>query len=198
MKRYSLRKVRRKGRAKVRAKGRAGRHVRVPAFAPVPLRARADGWTPWRQAAFLGALAETGAVEAAARKVGMTRETAYRLRRRPGAASFSATWDAAVGRRTTLARKVTAQERAARALEGLLKVRMYAGRHVATERKYDNSALLGLLGRLGRHCFDRPGSADRPRGFTGLSVSSEALSSPVWGGGPPQVVEGTLASPQRS
>jgi hypothetical protein len=65
----------------------------VPAFTPVPLRYRADGWTPVRQAVFLGALVETRCVAAAARAVGMTRECAYRLRDKMGAESFAAAWD---------------------------------------------------------------------------------------------------------
>jgi hypothetical protein len=66
---------------------------RVPKFTPVPLRYRADGWTPGRQSDFLGQLCETWSVTAAARHVGMTRESAYRLRDKPGAESFAAAWD---------------------------------------------------------------------------------------------------------
>ncbi|MDP3674192.1 MAG: hypothetical protein Q8R44_03730, partial [Novosphingobium sp.] len=77
---------------------RAARHVRVPAFVPVALRARSDGWTPARQVAFLAALAQRRSVAGAARKAGMARETVYRLRGRPGAESFAATWDAILGR----------------------------------------------------------------------------------------------------
>ena len=128
------------------------------------MRTRADGWTPERQAAFLGALAETGSVVAAARRVGMARETAYRLRRKPDAGSFAAAWDRIVGSQgdrsaqgdRSRKRKVTAGERPQRALFGLLKVRMYRGRHVATERKADNSALLAYLAQL-----DRQGKPDR-------------------------------------
>lgn len=65
----------------------------VPAFTPVPLRYRADGWTPVRQAVFLGVLVETRCVATAARAVGMGRESAYRLRDKPGAESFAAAWD---------------------------------------------------------------------------------------------------------
>lgn len=65
---------------------------RVPAFTPVPLRYRRDGWTPGRQADFLGRLAETMNVAASARHVGKSRESAYRLRDKPGAASFAAAW----------------------------------------------------------------------------------------------------------
>lgn len=152
------------------------RHIRVPAFSPVPVRARADGWTRERQAAFLGYLAQTGSVGEAARKVGMARETAYRLRRKPGAESFSAVWDAVVGRAgsgmTRRFRKVTFEERAGRALMGLLKPRMYQGRFVGIERKADNSALLGHIGQLAR--VDRGGydPDERSQGFATRSVSS--------------------------
>lgn len=125
----------------------------VPAFAPVPLRHRGDGWTPLRQAAFLGALAETGCVRTAARRVGLSRETAYRLRKRPGAGSFAAAWDKVLGRESGPARKVTPDELRQRALFGLLKPRMYGGRHVSTVRKADNSALLRFLAQIARSNF---------------------------------------------
>ena len=126
-------------------------HRRIPAFLPVPLRARADGWSPPRQAAFLAALALTRSVRAAAARVGMSRESAYRLRGRVGAASFAAAWDAALARKVTPSRKVTPATLAARATGVLLKPLLYAGRHVATVEKADNSALLRLLGQLDRH-----------------------------------------------
>nr|WP_137676509.1 hypothetical protein [Parerythrobacter lutipelagi] len=71
---------------------------RIPPFHAVPGRSRADGWTPLRQAEFIGELAETRSVAEAARRVGMTRETAYRLRQRKWSESFCAAWDAALGR----------------------------------------------------------------------------------------------------
>jgi hypothetical protein len=83
---------------------RAYRRLRVPAFYPVPTRTRRDGWTVWRQADFLGMLAETGSVIGACEAVGISRKSAYQLRARPGAESFAAAWDAALGGE---ARKVT-------------------------------------------------------------------------------------------
>src|SRR3954447_10134303 len=76
---------------------RAYRRLRVPAFYPVPTRTRRDGWTIERQADFLGLLAETGSVIGACEAVGMSRKSAYRLRALPGAESFAAAWDAALG-----------------------------------------------------------------------------------------------------
>ncbi|KPL69375.1 hypothetical protein SZ64_15425 [Erythrobacter sp. SG61-1L] len=155
---------------------RPARHARVPAFSPVPLRARADGWTPRRQAAFLAHLAITRSVREAARRVGMARETAYRLRAKPGAESFAAAWDAVLGRAPAQAdaaqkRKVTPQERGQRALFGLLKPVTYGGQHVGTMRKADNSALLAYLAQLdraGRQSGSPPG---RSQGFAPRSVS---------------------------
>jgi hypothetical protein len=68
----------------------------IPPFYAVQTRVRPGGWTPLKQAEFIGHLAETRCVRTAARVVGMSRETAYRLRSKPGAASFCAAWDAAL------------------------------------------------------------------------------------------------------
>lgn len=65
-------------------------------FAPVPVRARHDGWTPARQHEFIMCLADSGSVTAAAEAVGMTVQTAYRLRRHPDATEFREAWDRAV------------------------------------------------------------------------------------------------------
>ena len=125
------------------------RHVRVPAFLPVPLRTRSDGWISARQATFLVALAATGSVSAAARKVGMARESAYRLRRRCGAESFAAAWDMVLGSRVS-GRKVTAEERMRAALEGRIKPVVWRGECVGMVQKPDNSGFLGLFKRLTR------------------------------------------------
>lgn len=132
----------------------------VPAFAPVPLRLRADGWTPMRQADFLGALAETLSVAAAARRVGMTRESAYRLRDKQGAASFAAAWDAILLHRPP-PRKVTGRAGFDGIFYGSLKPLMRRGRHVATLHSSSNDALLKLYRqemtarRLGRRHGER-------------------------------------------
>lgn len=67
------------------------------AFMPVPVRARHDGWTRVRQQGFILRLALGGCVTLAARGVGMTKASAYRLRERPGAESFADAWDRALG-----------------------------------------------------------------------------------------------------
>jgi hypothetical protein len=124
-------------------------HIRIPAFLPVPLRARSDGWTPLRQAAFLVALARTRSVAGAAREVGLSRVSAYALRARPGAESFAAVWDAVLAGRMRVQRKFTPAERRAAAIEGLVKPVVWKGCCVAIARKYDAAALRGLVLRLG-------------------------------------------------
>ena len=57
-------------------------------FNPIPLRERHDGWTADRQIAFMDALAASGCVANAARTVGMSMRSAYRLRAHPEAGSF--------------------------------------------------------------------------------------------------------------
>ena len=82
-----------------------------------PRSCRRDGWTATRQLTFLSELARTGSVTRAARAAGMSRESAYRLRKRDPHGLFAAAWDrslktASLGkpeghkaRRSTAARK---------------------------------------------------------------------------------------------
>ncbi len=119
---------------------------RVPAFTPVPLRHRKDGWTPMRQADFLGALAETWSVAAAARHVGLTRESAYRLRAKFGAESFAAAWDAILAEPRAV-RKSTHELLWHRLFYGTLKPVMRGGKHVGTLVSPDNDAVLRLYRR---------------------------------------------------
>lgn len=119
-------------------------------FAPVPLRARRDGWTPARQHAFVAALRETRCVTAAAGAVGMSWQSAYRLRARADAASFAAAWDAAV------ARPELPDDFTGRAMGGIATPIMYRGRQVGERRRFDNRLALYIL-RL--RCPDRYGTA---------------------------------------
>jgi hypothetical protein len=127
----------------------------------VSLRHRSGGWTPRKQAAFLGLLAETRCVRTAARRLGMSRETAYRLRRKPGAGSFAAAWDAALGRARCPTRKVTPEELRQRVHFGLLQPRLYRGRYTATLWKADNCAVLRALAQFDRACRQLDAEARR-------------------------------------
>ena len=65
-------------------------------FTPVPCRARYDGWSPALQLRFVATLARGVSPGEAAGRLGMSRQSAYKLRRRPGAESFAAAWDSAL------------------------------------------------------------------------------------------------------
>ena len=75
-----------------------GRFAGVPDildFEPVPRRARADGWKPEHQRAFIAALAITGSPRQAARAIGKHEFGAQQLRSARGGRSFAEAWDAA-------------------------------------------------------------------------------------------------------
>jgi hypothetical protein len=138
---------------------------RIPSFAPVPVKRRADGWTPLRQAEFIGVLAETGSVRAAAEFVGMARETAYRLRRKPGAEEFARAWDIALcharvrfgwslrgaeGADTLVPPKVSPDDLWRRIVDGRWRPVLRRGKYVGSVQKPDNSALLSRIAQLER------------------------------------------------
>jgi hypothetical protein len=66
-------------------------------FDPVPQeRRRRVGWDADRQRAFIALLARLPSVGKAARAVGMSRRSAYKLLDKPGAEQFSKAWDMAL------------------------------------------------------------------------------------------------------
>lgn len=124
------------------------RLAHVPAgaldFKPVPVKGRRDGWTPPIQKAFILALAAGLGASGAARAVGRTRQTAYRLRERPDAADFAAAWDRALhfARLRPPPPGTTAWQRG---VEGILVPLHHRGRIVGWRRKYCDRSLAGLL-----------------------------------------------------
>ncbi len=69
----------------------------LPDYHPVTLyRQRRDGWTAERQRTFLTALAASGCVSDACARAGVSRRSAYSLRRRPDARAFAYAWDRAL------------------------------------------------------------------------------------------------------
>jgi hypothetical protein len=127
------------------------------AFTPVPVRRRADGWTPARQFGFIVRLALGGSVTRAAKGVGMTKVSAYRLRERPGAESFAAAWDGALG----WGRSIAVDLGMERALCPEQVPVMYRGRQVGTRLRYDNRLLMTVLNAMDRR-KSRQGHAEDP------------------------------------
>ena len=114
------------------------------AFTPVPLaRARHDGWTPRRQQLFIDRLALIGLVSAAAKAVGMSAKSAYALRKRPGAESFAAAWDAAVAIGLHDAHATAID----RAIHGVRQPIFYQGRRIGERTVYNDKLLITALRR---------------------------------------------------
>ena len=113
----------------------------IAPFAPVPVRARHDGWTVARQEAFLKALAACGCVADACRAVGMSRESARLLYNRPGAAGFRRAWEAALDCAAPLV-ETGAWERA---VKGVARPIFFQGEQVGEYRHYDERLTMFLL-----------------------------------------------------
>ncbi len=110
-------------------------------FNPIPLRDRIDGWSPEKQVEFIAALAETGCVNDACRRVGMSKEGAYRLKRHMDGMSFRVAWDAALNH----AIKRLSDEAMSRAIYGVPVPHYYKGEVVGEHRKYDERLTQFLL-----------------------------------------------------
>jgi len=113
----------------------------VVPFAPVPVRPRADGWTVEKQYAFIEALAETGIVEEACRRVGMSRTAADNLRRRADGLHFRRAWEAAID--YSLYR--IEEDAFTRSRRGVARPIFHKGEQVGEWRHYDERLTMFLL-----------------------------------------------------
>lgn len=112
------------------------------AFTPVALdRIQHNSWTERRQRDFITALAAMGTVLHAARAVGMTKQSAYNLRNRPGAASFARAWDVAL----QMGYDQALGEAMERAIHGIISPRYYRGKLVGTRHRFDYRLALAAL-----------------------------------------------------
>lgn len=112
-----------------------------PDFVPVPVRYRYDGWLPGKQTEFIERLADCGCVEEAARSVGMSRNSAYALRRRIDAQAFRLAWDAAMD--AAVARLNDAAM--ARAINGVPVPIFHGAEQVGERRHFDERLTMFLL-----------------------------------------------------
>jgi hypothetical protein len=110
-------------------------------FTPVPVRLRHDGWTVEKQYAFIEALAETGIVEHACRRVGMSRTSADNLRRRPSGAHFRRAWQAAID----YAAYRIEEDAHRRSRQGVARPIFYKGEQVGEYRHFDERLTMFLL-----------------------------------------------------
>jgi hypothetical protein len=122
-------------------------HPNLPARRP-----RRDGWTVERQDAFLQTLASCGCVTHAARAVGMSRESAYRLYNRPSAADFRRCWDAALD----CSLRLVEDGAWSRAINGVARPVFYQGEQIGEYRHYDERLTMFLLRFRRPHRYGEP------------------------------------------
>jgi hypothetical protein len=118
-------------------------------FEPAPVRTRHDGWTAERQIAFIEKLADCGSVSAAAAHVGMSRESARKLRRRHSARDFRDAWDAALDCGYAEIEEAAME----RARKGVVRPVFYQGEQVGEWRDFDERLTMFLLRFRRRHRF---------------------------------------------
>ena len=124
----------------------AGRSASAPQpptqhlLAPAPAE-RQDGWTPARQARFLRELAATHCVSTAAHAVGMSRQSAYKLRHRLQGEPFDIAWSCAFRRLYD----ALAEAAVERAINGVEVPHFYKGELIHTSRRFDERATVALL-----------------------------------------------------
>ena len=102
---------------------------------------RAHEWTRARMDAFLRELGATLSVSRAARSVGMSRQSAYRLRARLKGQPFDRAWAAAFDH----VFNALAHAAMERAIHGVPVPYLHKGEIVHTGRRYDERLTLGLL-----------------------------------------------------
>jgi transposase-like protein len=112
-------------------------------FDPVPRRRRRrDGGTEERQRAFIAVLQLCGSISAAARAVGMSPRSAYRLVEADGADSFARAWDAAFAEGIARLRADALD----RSIHGSLVPVYRGGRLVRVEHRRNDRLAIALLG----------------------------------------------------
>lgn len=118
------------------------RKLRPPASL-VPYVPPEDRWTKPKMAEFLRVLAAHQCVAAAARAVGMSRQSAYKLRNRLKGEPFDIAWEAAFQHGYDALHQAALE----RALHGVEEPVFHAGELVGTRRRYDERLTVFLLSR---------------------------------------------------
>ena len=118
----------------------------VPATPATPAdkAQRVDGWTLAKQAAFLRALSASHSVAEAARSVGRSRQSAYRLRSRLKGQPFDLAWEVAFHH----SYDVLAHTALERALNGVEVPVFFQGEQVGSYRRFDERLTVALLSRF--------------------------------------------------
>ncbi len=165
------------------AQGWMGDHLHPPAPAK---RRRHTEWDRQKMVRFLRELAATQCVSQAARAVGMSRTSAYRLRNRMQHTPFALGWEVAL----EMGLHQLAHAVMDRALNGVEVQHYYHGELVATTRRFDNRLAQWVLEnpwKVGRHQVAREWSSrdfeallDRIESDHVLWTENEALPGRGW------------------
>lgn len=141
-------------------------------WVPVRRVPRVDGWTEEKQRRFIEVLADTGQVGLAAKEVGMTPQSARKLRRAPHAEAFSRAWDAARQHAGSFLEDVAFE----RAIEGVEhNVYDEHGEIVCTKRVYNDRLLTFLLRHLKPERYSHEARAVPPPEPVTIDVSLRAM-----------------------
>jgi hypothetical protein len=125
-----------------------------PEFDTAPTRKRHAGWTAERQRKFIEHLSLTGHVGEACAVVGVASSSAYRLKHKVGAESFSRAWDAALRLSPTRLVAIGLD----RAINGRVE-RHYKNGELVMERRIPSDYLLTwFIARLDPLQFGSPGA----------------------------------------
>lgn len=138
------------------APGPATSAARLPAA--MPEVEPEDRWTRRRMADFLRVLGAQQSVSAAARAVGMSRQSAYKLRNRLKGEPFDIAWEAAFQHGYDALHQAALE----RALHGIEVPVFHAGEQVGTRRHFDERLTVFLLSRrnaVGAQRLSRYGAA---------------------------------------
>ena len=118
-------------------------------------RTRVDGWSTVRASAFIELLSQTGSVAQSAEYVGMSVNSAYRLRARPDCAAFADAWNTALATRHEALLDAAMQ----RTREGTERTRWFRGEVAGHERVFSDQLLMFMIDRT-----------DPSRGIEGRAV----------------------------
>lgn len=144
-------------------------------FAPVPrLRNRRDGWTEETQRLFILALEEVGGcVTKAARVVGMSARSAYRLLDADGADGFAAAWDQAIARGVERLRAHALEA----AFDGAWVPVYRKGRLVRVEHRHNHRLAIALLSGRAANVADNRERAVSRRKYRRFLAEKQAVEA---------------------
>lgn len=118
----------------------------LPAVQPDPDDPNGLHWTFAKMAAFLRMLSATHSVSEAARIVGMSRQSAYKLRARLKGQPFDLAWDCVTRRQYD----ALAQAALERAIHGVEVPHFHKGELIHTSRRYDERLTVAMLAMRNR------------------------------------------------